>query len=276
MKGFRFLILACLAFMTGMASVSAQVKWKKVKVLVYTKNGKGFIHDNLAASVECIRGLSKTHGFTMDVSEDPAVFSDANLAGYDMLMFTSTNNDVFDNNAQRLAFRKYIESGGGFVGLHSVMGTERNWTWFKNMLGGTFAWHAKNQTFRIRNIRMDHPSMQGIPAVWEKKDECYFSKEMYPGIEVLMAHEVRSLDTTKQSALIEKHTGPYNELYPAVWYHRYDGGHIWITTLGHDIFNYTDPLFVNHVFRGMEYIATLVKPRDAKKAYATDRDEPLQ
>lgn len=276
MKTFRFFLLLCVAFMAGSSPAFAQVKWNKVKVLVYTKNGKGFIHDNLAASVECIRGLSRTHGFALDVSDDPAVFTDADLAGYDMLMFTSTNNDVFDNSAQRLAFRRYIESGGGFVGLHSVMGTERNWTWFKNMLGGTFAWHAVNQLFRIRNIRPDHPSMQGMPAVWEKKDECYFSKEMYPGIEVLMAHEVRSLDRTKQADLIDKHTGPYNELYPAVWYHRYDGGHVWITALGHDIFNYTDPLFVNHVFRGMEHIATLVKKRDPRKAYATDRDAPLQ
>ena len=98
------------------------------RVLVYTKNGPGYVHDNIPAAVACFQGLGKAHAIQVDVSDDPAVFAEANLAKYQTLIFTSTNNDVFATDAQRLAFRHYIEAGGGFVGVHSVTGTERNWS----------------------------------------------------------------------------------------------------------------------------------------------------
>jgi len=265
-----------------LSTAMSQVNWKNIQVLVYTKSDslskdgkKLFVHDNIAASAAAVQQLGKQHGFKVDVTNDPAVFTEAGLPKYTLLVFTSTNNDVFNTEEQRVAFRRYIESGGGFVGLHSVMGTERNWTWFKNMLGGTFVWHANNQVFTVRNIKPNHPSVKGVPLVWELKDECYFAKEMYPGIEVVMAHDIRTL-SKKQDSLIQKYTGPYNELYPAVWYHHFDGGHIWVSQLGHDIANYTNPVFVNHIFQGMTYIASLTQKRDNKKAYATQRDTPLQ
>nr|MCU0393742.1 ThuA domain-containing protein [Thermoflexibacter sp.] len=98
-------------------------------------------------------------GFKVDVSDNPTVFSDENLQKYNCLIFTSTNNDVFDTDNQRLAFRRYIESGGGLVGIHAIMGTERNWTWFKQLIGGSFAWHASFQKYKVRVIDHKHPSV---------------------------------------------------------------------------------------------------------------------
>mgnify|MGYP007068774840 FL=1 len=49
------------------------------RVLVYTKNGKGYVHDNLAASSAAIQKLGAAHNFAVDVSDDPAVSSDQNV-----------------------------------------------------------------------------------------------------------------------------------------------------------------------------------------------------
>lgn len=261
---------------TGFAQ--AQVSLKNVKVLVYTKNGKGYIHDNIPNAVQCIQQLGITHGFKVDTSASPSVMTENNLKQYTMIIFPSTNNDIFDNNQQRLAFRRYIEAGGGFVGLHSVTGTERNWKWFKMMLGGTFAWHANFQTFSIKMIDPSHPSMQGVPKVWQKADECYFAKELYPGPRVLMAHDITTLNQTDtaQKKLINKHAGGYAELYPAVWAYDYDGGHTWVTVLGHHKNDYADPVYMNHVLQGLRYVAGKVKSRDFSKAYANNFDEPVR
>ncbi len=274
--------LFTLASLLSISFSLAQVNWKKVNVLIYTRSDsithegkKAYIHDNIAAAAGAVQALGKLHGFKTEVTNDPSVFNENNLARFNIIVFASTNNDAFSTDDQRLAFRRYVESGGGVVGLHSVMGTERAWTWFKNMLGGTFSWHANNQVYKVRNIKPKHPAMEGVPLVWEKKDECYFAKEMYPGIEVLMAHEIKTLNPV-QAADIAKNAGLYDELYPAVWYHNFDGGHIWISQLGHDIANYTDPVFVNHIYQGMKYIASLTAKRDMTKAYATTRDTPLQ
>lgn len=280
MRYSRFLSIVAILFF-GWTTTNAQVNWKKVQVLIYTRSdslthegNKAFIHDNISSCAKAVEHLGKQYGFQTYTTNDPSVFTPEKLEQYTLVFFASTNNDAFSTDAQRLAFRRYIEAGGGVVGMHSVMGTERSWTWFKNMLGGSFAWHAPNQVYKIQNIRPQHPSMKGVPAVWEKKDECYFMKEMYPGIEVLMAHDMRTIDP-KYTADMAKWAGHYKVLYPAVWYHAYDGGHIWISQLGHDKENYTDPVFVNHMFQGIQFIAGKVK-KNASAAYATDRDNPLK
>ncbi len=241
----------CILFLSGLVNLLAHdnIKWKKISVLVYTKNGKGYVHENIPAAVKCIQQFGVQYGFKVDTSSNPTVMTKDNLKQYTMLISPSTNNDVFDNNTQRLAFRHYIEAGGGFVGIHSVTGTERNWKWFKNMLGGTFAWHANFQKFKVRMINPAHISMQGLPKVWEKEDECYFAKQLFPGTKVLMAHDITSLNTTDtvQRNLITTHAGGFTELYPAVWIHDFDGRHTWVTTLGHDKKDYIETLYMKHL-----------------------------
>ncbi len=250
-------------------------KLKNSRILVYTKNGKGYVHDNIASAVSCIQELGKANQFRVEVTDDPAVFNQSNLDKYALLVFTSTNNDVFDTDEQRLAFRRYIEAGGGFVGVHSVTGTERNWQWFKMMLGETFSWHAKFQSFKVKVIRPEHPSMKGVPALWVREDECYFGKELYPGMVVLMAHEIQSLNP-EQKELIDKNAGSFANYYPAVWYQPFEGGNVWVTTLGHNKESYQDPVYRNHLLQGIRYIANAYKGLDYSKAKAASKDDPLK
>lgn len=274
------LIICSFLIVCNTNEVKAQeaVNWKNVRVLVYTKNGKGYVHDNIPIAVSCIQKLGQQYGFKVDTSANALVMTESNLKQYSLLIFPSTNNDVFDTDAQRLAFRRYIEAGGGFVGLHSVTGTERNWKWFKMMLGGTFAWHAKFQKFEVKVIDPSHPSMVGLPKVWEKADECYFAKELYPGPRVLAVHDLTSLNRsdTAQENLIIKNAGTYSELYPSVWYYDYDGGHTWCTVYGHDKKDYSDPVYVKHILQGIQFVASRVKTRDFTKAYATSRDTEIK
>ena len=275
-RAILFLIVSLFLVNTVFAADKV-VNLKKVKILVYTKNGKGYVHDNIAEAVKGIQKLGRENGFKVDVTDDPKVYTDMNLKQYTMLLFTSTNNDVFDTDAQRLAFRRYIEAGGGFVGVHSVTGTERNWTWFKQMIGGTFSWHAKNQKFNVKVIDPSHSTVKGLPKIWERSfgDECYFAKEIYPGIKVTMAHDLTSLDGRDQDK-IAQFSAPFKDLYPAVWYQKFDGGNIWITTLGHNKEYYQEPMFLTHLLQGISFIAGESTKLDYSKAYASGRDTPVQ
>jgi type 1 glutamine amidotransferase len=274
----KILLFGFLVFCTIATGAQEKLNWKKINVLVYTKNGKGYVHENIPYAVSCIQQMGRKHGFKVDTSSNPSVMTENNLKRYTMLIFPSTNNDVFDNNHQRLAFRRYMEAGGGFVGIHSVTGTERNWKWFKNMLGGTFAWHANFQKFKVKMIDPSHSSMQGLPKVWELEDECYFAKQLFPGPKVLMAHDITSLNATDtlQRNLIMKHAGGYTELYPAVWTHNFDGGHTWVTALGHDKKDYSEPVYMQHLLQGIRYIAGTVKPLNFNKAYAASFDDEVR
>ena len=108
------------------------------RILVYTKNGKGYVHDNIAASVAAIKKLGAENNFLVDVSDDPAVFTTNNLSRYKAIIFDNANNEIFDSEAQQAALQNYIRGGGGFVGIHSASGAERDWPWFWELLGGKF------------------------------------------------------------------------------------------------------------------------------------------
>ena len=272
---FNLFFFCCL--FTSFVWAQGKFDWKKVTVLVYTKNGAGYVHDNIPHAVNCIQQFGKKYGFKVDTSSTAAVMTETNLKKYTLLIFPSTNNDVFDTNEQRLAFRRYMEAGGGFVGIHSVTGTERNWKWFKTMLGGTFSWHAKFQPFKVRKIDPSHPSITGLPAQWVKDDEVYFAKELYPGPKVLMANDITTLDTSNaaERSNIIKNAGTYSELYPSVWVHDFDGGHTWVTTLGHDKADYSNPVYMQHILQGIRYVASRYTSLNFKKAYANSWNAPL-
>src|SRR5690554_1474914 len=268
------LLLFLLFTASSTLAVTNATNLKNIKVLVYTKNGEGFVHDNIPSAVSALQKLGVEHKFKVDVSDDPAVFTEENLKQYTLLIFPSTNNDVFDTDQQRLAFRRYIQAGGGLVGIHSITGTERNWHWFKQFIGGTFSWHATNQRFTAKVIKPEHPSIKGVPKIWERHDECYFTKELYPGIEVLMAHDLTSLNPNEEDK-IKVFSAPFGNLYPAVWCQKFDGGNMWLTTFGHDKESYEDAVFMQHVLQGIKYIASLSKKLDYNKAYATFKDDPV-
>lgn len=106
------------------------------------------MHDNLAASAAAIRELGKQTGFGVDVSTNPAAFTDANLKKYHVLIFANSNNEAFENEEQRAAFQRYIRGGGGFMGIHSSTGSERQWTWFRQMQGAKFLRHSNRMLHR--------------------------------------------------------------------------------------------------------------------------------
>ncbi|MFV0605485.1 MAG: ThuA domain-containing protein [Niabella sp.] len=274
----KIITFAILSFLIANSVLSQQIAWNKINVLVYTKNGKGYVHDNIPFAVNAIINFGKQYGFRVDTSSSPLVMTESNLKQYTMLIFPSTNNDVFDTDLQRLAFRKYIEAGGGFVGIHSVTGTERKWEWFKMLLGGTFSWHAKFQKFTVRVINTKHPAMKGTPAVWEKEDECYFAKELYPGPQVLMVNDFSTIDTSdqKQKELLKLHAGTYAKYYPSAWVYDFDGGYTWCTTLGHHKKDYSDKNYLSHIWSGIAYIAGKVKKINFSKSYAKHYNDPVQ
>ena len=249
-------------------SGTSTVKWKHINVLVFTKNGKGFVHDNIPSAVACIQRLGKQNGFGVQVSDDPAVFNEANLKKYNALIFTSTNNDVFDSDVQKVAFMRYTQAGGGFVGIHSATGTERKWPWFIRLVGGTFVRHPKRQPFQQIIIDSTNISTSFLPRRWNVNDECYYIKDINPDLHVLMVHD---LTTVKD----DKKPDTYGTVFPSAWCHKFDGGRQWYTALGHDSTFYSDPVFEKFILAGIQWVIGTNKPLDYSKAHAIGPDDPL-
>ena len=225
---------------------------KGKKMLLYTKNGEGYVHDNIPHSIEAIRKLADENGFEVVASEDPALFTTDNLKQFDALIFSNTNNDIFDTKAQERAFQDYMQTGGRLVAIHAACASERDWPWFWKIVGGTFVRHAARQDFDVKVIDKNNPSTQFLPDTWHiKDDECYYLDNLNPNIHVLLAADLTTVDDPKNAEYPGK---AFGSTFPTSWCHATDGGRQWYTSLGHRAEHYEDPMLMKHILGGIQWV----------------------
>lgn len=220
-------------------------------ILLYTRNqaGKGlYVHDNIPASVTAIRRLGAENHFQVEVSTNPASFTDGNLKKFKAIVFDNTNNEILDNEDQKAALQRYIRGGGGFVGIHSATGSMRQWPWFWSLVGGKFSRHAKLQTFTVKVKDPKDLSTAHLPASFEWTDEFYYVDHIPQGLHVLLAGDLVKLDDPGK----EKYPGKmFGDEFPLAWRHDFEGGRAWYTALGHKPEHYSDPKLAKHILGGI-------------------------
>jgi type 1 glutamine amidotransferase len=236
----------------GLCATLAPAQEKKI--LVYTRNytpdGKGYVHDNIAASVAAIRKLGAANGFAVDASDDSTVFTTANLKQYRVLVFSNSNNQAFQNDAQRDAFKAFIRSGGGFVGIHSASGSERDWDYFQQVVGGKFKRHPKLQPFTVSVVDPKFPAVQGIPASFEWEDECYYVEKLSPRVKPILVTDPRKIVDPQ----FEKDPGDLIDgMRPLAWYQSFDGGREFYLALGHKKEDYENPILTRLILGGIQW-----------------------
>lgn len=251
--------LMLLLFVFGFITVFANPPAKK-RVLVYTKNGKGYVHKNIAASVEALKKIGEANNLIVDVSDDAAVMTAENLKRYHCLIFSNTCNDIFDTEEQKQAFVDYIQRGGAFVGIHSASDSERSWPWYTKMIGGKFKKHPAFQPFEIKVIDKNHPAASKLPEIWKKEDECYYMEELNPEIRILLAADLRTVKYTEKDI----HPGRiFGDYFPLAWFHEFEGARVFYTALGHDSKDYSDPVYIQHLTGGILW-ALGKKPKEKR------------
>ncbi|MFN9380448.1 MAG: ThuA domain-containing protein, partial [Bacteroidota bacterium] len=109
------------------------------KVLVFYKTA-GFVHESIPDGIAAVKKLGLANGFTVDVTNDATLISEENLSKYAAVVWLSTTGDVL-NHYQEADFERYIQAGGGYVGIHAAADTEYEWGWYNRLAGGQFLDH---------------------------------------------------------------------------------------------------------------------------------------
>jgi type 1 glutamine amidotransferase len=104
-----------------------------VRLLVHTRT-TAYRHESIPAGVEAVRTVGD---FEVDHTEDPRAFEQP-LDAYSAVVFLSTSGEVL-TPAGRERLAAYVESGGGFVGVHAAACTEYDWPYYGELLGARFA-----------------------------------------------------------------------------------------------------------------------------------------
>ena len=96
-----------------------------LKLLVFSKT-EGFRHSSIEEGQKMLQNLADQHGFEVLFSEEAEVFNEKILADVNVIVFLNTTGDILDE-AQQLELQRFIQAGGGFVGIHSATDTEYKW-----------------------------------------------------------------------------------------------------------------------------------------------------
>ena len=221
--------------------VSAFVINKPAKrVLVFSKT-KGFHHTSIPAGVAAVQKLGMENDFAVDTTTDSSFFVKKTLKKYDAVIFLSTSGNIL-NDEEQAAFEKYIQKGGGFVGVHAATDTEYDWPWYNKLVGAYFKSHPKPQEAVLNVVDQSHISTKHLPATWKRWDEWYNFKSIQPDLHVLITIDEKS------------YTGGQNgDTHPMAWYHDFDGGRAFYTEFGHTDESFKDPMYLQHLLGGIQY-----------------------
>ena len=231
------------ALLIGASAAAAQSTQQQSRILVFSKTA-GYRHSSIEPGIAAIRQLGAQNNFAVDATEDAAAFTERNLRRYRAVVFLSTTGDVLDPRQQD-AFERYIQAGGGWVGIHAATDTEYEWPWYGRLAGAYFVSHPNNPnvrrgTFRVRDST--HVSTRGLPARWEREDEFYNFRNINPAIRVLV-----DIDETSYQG------GTNGANHPMSWYHEFSGGRAWYTNMGHTDATFSEPLFLRHLLGGIRW-----------------------
>jgi len=208
------------------------------RLLIFTKTA-GYRHDSIPAAVAALRAIAARHDIEVEHTEDAELFQPVKLSLYKAVAFVNTTGDVLDE-AQQNAFRAYVSTGGGFLGVHSAADTEHGWPWYGELVGASFKSHPPGLQTGI--IRFALPlADEGLE--WRVTDE-FYNFRTRPDSNALV---VAVLDESTYEG------GEMGPDHPIAWCHKGHGGPSWYTGLGHSTELYGDRIFLNHLGKGVLY-----------------------
>jgi cytochrome c len=233
-------------------NANAQATEPRFDVLVFSKT-TGFRHtEAINAGHAQIAAMGQAGNFRTVASEDSTLFSDEGLREFEVVVFLNTDGNGIFSGAQRTAFERWVQRGGGVVGIHAAANADRDWEWYGDMMGG--AWFANHpsgalqfQTATVNVVDGQHPSTADLPQPnWVREDEWYNFTAEPQGV-----HPLLKLD---ESTYVEQDgSDGVNDDHPIAWCSLYDGGRHFYTALGHHGTYWQEPDYQDHIRGAIEW-----------------------
>ena len=242
------IILICSA-MTLQAQTNTQFD-----VLVYA--AADYWHSaSIPTAIQSLQTQAEKYQFGLEWTQENSRFDDQKFFTFDVVVFLNSTAKTL-SETQRGNFKKYIQQGGGFVGIHAASATEEQWSWFDRLVGNVFVGHPEVQFVVLQVRDKNFPATHHLPDRWLWSDEWYLFKpeSLTDGLHILLTVDESSYDPGKDWGRGEM-TG-MGDFHPIAWYQEFDGGRSFYTALGHMPGLYADENFLKHIIGGIYWAAT--------------------
>jgi len=168
--------------------------------------------------------ISSTYNFTYDSTNNWNNLNAGYLSAYQVVVFLDTRPD---SASQREAFRKYMDSGGAWLGFHfagfalTPSDIPQNWDWYHNQFLGSGeykgnTWHPTTAVLRVENH--NHPATKDLPDTFVASPNEWYSWKndlrKNPDIQILISVDSTSFPLGNGPKLYEIWHSGY---YPVVW-----------------------------------------------------------
>lgn len=245
------------------------------RVLIFSATAC-YRHASIPTGKEALSRMGELTGaYETVVSDDPANFEKAALGRFDAVILLNPslnffmpaeqNKDQFSAEAwafleqrhHRLVDNlvKYVEQGGGLVGVHSATYACYDDAAFGRTIGGYFAGHPWLGEHRVTIVVEDpeHATIQpvfGALKDFELIEEIYqFEPEPYSRERLrILLH----LDPERSQAP-HKAPGRADDDYAVSWVQSIGEGRVFYTSLGHNHHIYWNPLVLKHYLAGIQF-----------------------
>jgi putative membrane-bound dehydrogenase-like protein len=208
-----------LAFILApLATAAAQQAGRKIQVLFL---GHDATHHPSDVALGLLAPALAKDGIEFTYTTNPDDLNPEKLAHFDALMLYANHDSI--TPSQEKALLDYVESGHGFLPIHSASHCFRNSQRYLSMIGGQFDKHGTG-TFTAEIVKPNHEVMKGIQP-FETWDETYIHKNNNPDRIVLM----------------ERVEGDHREAW--TWVRTQGKGRVFYTAYGHDERTWKQPMF---------------------------------
>jgi glucose/arabinose dehydrogenase len=248
-------LFAVLIALGIMPVVSTAAPAPDFRALLFTKTA-GYRHDSIPAGVAMFQKLGADNNFEVVHTEDSAVFNDANLATYDVVIMFQTSGMVWNTDAERAAIQKYVSDGGGVAAIHNAtdMGIDSSFPWWDDLVnaGAHMPSHSPGVlqgTAKV--VDRTNPSTAGLPERWQRAEEWYnFDRNIRGKAHVLVTADERTYNPGSDAMGAD---------HPISWCRDVGLAKVWSTGMGHPIGAYSEPLFAQHLLGGVKIAAKAVQ-----------------
>lgn len=225
----------------------------KPRVLVFEKM-TGFVDlPSVQAAHTTLRDLASRSGWSLQFTDKGGAMRPDILKRYDVVIWNNVSGDVL-TLPQRAAFRRFIENGGGFVGIHGSAGDPVTfWDWYTDTLvGARFLGHPMKPQLRPATIRFERPEVAKaaqVPVSFEMTDEWYSFRK-----------NPRANGSTIIATLDERTYAPPENLvmgadHPIIWRRCIGKGRAFYSAIGHSPETYVDARYRNILVGAVEWSA---------------------
>jgi type 1 glutamine amidotransferase len=202
----------------------------------------GYRHDSIPTARATMSDVAATQGFVLSATENLVEINAASPSSTDVLMFALTTGELALDPSQKNAIVRFVENGGGFIGVHSAADTLYTWPDYGRMLGAYFKEHPWTREGTVTVEDPAHAVTMGLGASFSLVEEFY----TFRSDPRAAAHVLLSLDAASVGAQGD---------FPLSWTQTIGRGRSYYNALGHFDTTWRDPRFQNQMAAAVRWTA---------------------